>query len=88
MTSLNEESSIHRSRPPRYGDLTGKRFEHLTVIGKAPKEFRPSYTSVWLCMCDCGNETCTSTNSLIHGHTRTCGKRGCIFYRELRNKKG
>ena len=64
-------------------DLVGKRFGHLTVICKAPKEFRPSYTAVWLCLCDCGNETYCSTTNLTHGHTKTCGKE-CEFHHLIR----
>lgn len=61
-------------------DLTGKRFGHLTVMCKAPKEFRPSITYIWLCMCDCGNETYSSTSHLMNGDKRTCGI-GCEFHR-------
>lgn len=61
-------------------DLTGKRFGHLTVMCKAPKEFRPSITYVWLCMCDCGNETYSSTQHLMHGFKRTCGV-NCEYHR-------
>lgn len=34
----------------RAKDLTGKKFGHLTVLKRAPKEFRGAY---WWCICDC-----------------------------------
>ena len=61
-------------------ELSGKRFGHLTVMCKVPKEFRPSPTYVWLCMCDCGNETYSSTEVLMHGIKKTCGV-GCEYHR-------
>ena len=38
-----------RKSKPRV-DLTGKKFGHLTVLKRAPKEFRGAY---WWCICDC-----------------------------------
>ena len=43
-------------------DLTGQRFNQLTVIEKAPK--KSSRATFWRCICDCGNETTVSTNDL------------------------
>lgn len=47
-------------------DLSGQRFGRLQVIQKLEN-------SRWLCKCDCGNETTTTTNSLRRGETRSCG---------------
>ena len=50
-------------------DLTGQRFGRLLPT---------SYTHIgsrvmWLCLCDCGNETLTRGDSLQSGHTQSCG---------------
>ena len=40
-------------------DLTGQKFNHLSVIEIAKKTPRATF---WRCKCDCGNETTVSTN--------------------------
>lgn len=63
-------------------DLTEKRFGKLTVqkyLGK----------SKWLCKCDCGNETITSTRYLKIGHTKSCGclrKEKCYEMHKINQK--
>ena len=52
--------------PTNFIDLTGKRFERLTVLEYAGKE-------KWKCKCDCGNEIITSGSGLRYGHTKSCG---------------
>ena len=52
-------------------DLTGQKFGRLTAI-----EFRgtnKSGNALWLCKCDCGNETVVRGGSLKNGHTKSCG---------------
>lgn len=66
-------------------ELTGKRFGNLTVMCKVAREFRPSYTRSWLCMCDCGEETYASTHQLISGTKKTCGI-GCIYHNLIISK--
>lgn len=51
-------------------DLTGQRFERLTVIKEAPKRKK---SSMWLCKCDCGNSSVVSVSDLRRGHTKSCG---------------
>ena len=51
-------------------DLTGQKFNHLSVIEVAEKTPR---AIIWRCICDCGNETKVSTNDLTSGHTKSCG---------------
>lgn len=56
-------------------DLTGRRFGHLIVIGKAPsKASNGGYK--WICKCDCGNETIAIGGDLKGGKRKTCGCRG------------
>lgn len=52
-------------------DLTGKRFGKLTVIRRYGTD---RYKRViWLCRCDCGNETIAAGTPLKNGHKKSCG---------------
>lgn len=53
----------------KYGDLTGKKFNRLSVIKLVTKDGRRR----WLCKCDCGNETIVATDNLNNGKTKSCG---------------
>lgn len=59
----------------RVEDLTGQKFGKLTVLRRAPDHVNPDGTKyiMWLCKCECGNETVTRATSLKNGHTRSCG---------------
>ena len=51
-------------------DLTGKKFNRLTVIRRAyDKDKHPA----WLCKCDCGNETVVLGTYLKNGKIKSCG---------------
>lgn len=65
----------------KYNDLTGKRFDRLTVIGREPSDKGVR----WRCVCDCGNEIVTNTNVLVSGEKRSCG---CLIkeWRESKHK--
>jgi hypothetical protein len=54
----------------KFIDLTGKKFNKLTVI-----EFigRKNNHSLFKCKCDCGNESIVYSNNLIRNHTTSCG---------------
>ena len=56
-------------------DLTGQRFGLLTVVEPAEsfilKNGKPR--TRWLCKCDCGNQTISTTPSLRDGSTISCG---------------
>lgn len=56
-------------------DLTGQRFGRLTVIKRIEDYVAPKgrHETRWLCKCDCGNETNTTTVSLRSGNTKSCG---------------
>lgn len=58
-----------------YGDLTGKRFGHLTILGLANKDMWKFGHKSWTCICDCGNETIKDTHQLISNKYKTCGCR-------------
>jgi len=56
-----------------FTDLTGQKFNRLTVVGldKTVKK----QGAHWCCVCDCGTVLLKSvdTNRLIHGKTKSCG---------------
>lgn len=47
-------------------DLTGKKFNKLTVIKKADDYVAPcgKHTSQWLCLCECGNKVIVQVGHL------------------------
>jgi hypothetical protein len=51
-------------------DLTGKRIGHLVVVSENGRKNGRVY---WLCLCDCGRETCVISSSLISELTKSCG---------------
>ena len=51
-------------------DLTGKRFGKLTVIERVENRGGKSH---WKCLCECGQETIISSNSLVSNKTMSCG---------------
>lgn len=55
----------------KFIDLTGQRFGKLVVIEKAEKNKFGQI--LWLCKCDCGNETKVISPSLNCGATKSCG---------------
>lgn len=58
-------------RKGEYQDLTGMRFNRLTVIKLLERTSKRKY--IWLCKCDCGNEIKVSSEHLKSNHTRSCG---------------
>ena len=71
----------NESRPDKFKDLTGQRFHRLTVLGFNKKELvatqnghtESSWRYYWNCLCDCGTELVVLGNSLLSGHTKSCG---------------
>lgn len=56
---------------PKALDLTGQRFNRLTVLKRV--ENSRNGKSQWLCKCDCGNETIVIGSHLKNGNTKSCG---------------
>ncbi len=56
---------------PKLVDLTGKRFDRLTVLERA--ENNNSDKVRWLCQCVCGNQKIIAGTHLSTGKTRSCG---------------
>ena len=70
-------------------DLTGRKFGFLTVIRRSSNKGNGKKSVVkWECICKCGKEFSVKSDSLISGHTLSCGckkesmveatKKGCI----------
>ena len=51
-------------------DLTGMRFNRLTVIKRA---YSINKRTLWVCRCDCGKEITVESYNLRNGHTLSCG---------------
>jgi hypothetical protein len=51
-------------------DISGQKFHRLTALKTVGTGSRGI---MWLCQCDCGNETTASTCCLRGGHTKSCG---------------
>ena len=56
-----------------FEDLTGKKFERLTVIKYLGKEERVTRGYNWLCECECGNTIKANASKLKSGWTKSCG---------------
>ena len=52
-------------------DRTGQRHGRLLVIARSKNDKWGS--TMWLCRCDCGNETVARSSSLTSGDTKSCG---------------
>lgn len=55
----------------KFIDLTGKKFNRLTVLGLG--ERNSSGQVQWKCKCECGNIVLATTTYLKTGHTKSCG---------------
>lgn len=54
-----------------FQDLTGMKFNRLSVIELSHKDKRGAH--YWKCRCDCGNLTVMRSNHLKSGHNKSCG---------------
>lgn len=55
----------------RAKEVTGMRFESLVVLGRSVR--RSSAGALWVCQCDCGGQTVTTSLKLRTGHSSSCG---------------
>lgn len=56
-------------------DITGERFNHLTVLRAVGRS--EDHHVLWECQCDCGGITTVQSNNLRSGTTKACG---CLHY--------
>ena len=65
---------------PKFIDLTGKKFNRLTVVKKAENV---NGLTAWLCLCECGNEVVLAGKYLKSNNTKSCG---CLKLEGLTNR--
>ena len=58
-------------------NLIGQRFGRLTVVERDGTDGK---NALWLCHCDCGRTTRSTTSHLRSGHSQSCG---CLFKERL-----
>lgn len=63
-------------------DLTGMKFERLTVLGDGGKD--KFNNRLWKCRCDCGEITFATRTALKSGHKRSCG---CLMRERVGNMR-
>ena len=58
-----------------FKDLTGQKFNKLTVVNRAESRRQPSgkLVTYWNCKCECGNTTQVRGCDLKDGHIKSCG---------------
>ena len=66
-----KETASKRIKDKNNVDLTGQKFEHLTVIKKVND--KTGVNARWLCSCDCGDTTIVIQSNLTSGLTTSCG---------------
>ena len=67
-------------------DLTGHQYGRLTVIKQVGVS--SNYQTIWLCKCDCGNETRVRMGNLRSGAVQSCGCLRSEFSLNKRRWKG
>lgn len=64
---------IKKNKGHAFEDLTGQRFNRLTVIKFIPQAERKARGYNWLCQCDCGNICDANAHKLKNGLQQSCG---------------
>lgn len=79
------ENSDNRKRKRKFNDLSGCKFNHLTVLYRTSDYITPKGVRHirYACLCDCGSKTVVRATSLKNGHTVSCG---CNRSKALRSK--
>ena len=55
----------------RLNDLSGQKFGRLTAIKRVGTS--KNRQSIWLCKCECGKETASTSSNLTNGRMKSCG---------------
>ena len=66
--------------PNNFIDITGKKFNNLTVI---KRDDTVTFPVKWICKCDCGNIISVLGSEIRSGHTRSC----CCLQKESARQK-
>lgn len=68
---FNISSDPRETARGKFIDLTGQKFERLSVINESGRS--KSGNIIWNCLCDCGNKITVIGSRLKNGHTKSCG---------------
>ena len=60
------------ARPHRVKDITGQKFNQLTVVGFVGRKYPGNNNLYWACVCDCGNTAEVNRNNLMTGAVKRC----------------
>lgn len=66
----------------KFIDLTGKKFNHLTVVSRVDNAAKG--VTRWKCLCDCGQYTVVRGANLKNGAVKSCG---CLRHKKPYNRK-
>ena len=70
-TTCGRGCKLKYTRNGTFKDLTGQKFDHLTVLSF--KEINDKHQSVWHCKCDCGKECDIIGCRMVEGIIKSCG---------------
>lgn len=68
-------------RKGEYKNIAGEKYGRLTTIERVG--VNGQNRSLWLCKCDCGNDSVVSVSELLSGGTRSCG---CLRDEKAKNR--
>ena len=66
----NSCGCLKHKTPSNFIDLTGKKFNRLTVLYQNGTK---NHEALWHCKCDCGNECDAVGSKITSGHVQSCG---------------
>ena len=73
---------LRKRNPSNVLDLTGEKFGKLTVLKRDGSTKNDN--ALWLCQCECGNNTIANGTSLKRGDDVSCG---CLRQKQINNAK-
>jgi hypothetical protein len=82
--TINDLVFAPKPKKRTFRDLEGERFGRQLVLGYKGKSGNGH--SDWYCLCDCGSLTVVNSNTLLRGHSKSCGCLGAEI-REARKVK-
>lgn len=81
--NVEANATAHHKRRPKVKqeDITGQKFNRLTVLGL--QKAAHGFGTKWHCICDCGNESYVKYGDLTKNRVRSCG---CLQIETVRKK--
>jgi hypothetical protein len=77
LTSGKSKSCGKGACQSHFKDLSGKKFEYITVIKLIGSD--GDHGTTWECLCDCGSKFIARGASIRKGHTKSCGCKSAIL---------